>query len=40
MKFLIFYIFLTPCNQPVIFDVIVLPLVAFVLFRDLSRKNA
>jgi len=39
MKFL-FYIFSSPDNQLVIFDVIVFPLAAFVLFRDLSRKNA
>jgi len=37
MKFLIFS---SPYNQPVIFDVIVFPLAAFVLLRDLSRKNA
>jgi len=40
MKFLIFYIFSSPYNQLVIFDVIVFPLATFVLFRDLSRKNA
>jgi len=40
MKFLIFYIFSSPYNQLVIFDVIVFSLAAFVLFRDLSRKNA
>jgi len=33
-------IFSSPYNQRVIFDVIVFPLAAFVLFRDLSRKNA
>jgi len=38
MKFLIFYIFSSPYNQ--LFDVIVFPLATFVLFRDLSRKNA
>jgi len=27
-------------NQRAIFDVIVFPLAAFVLFRDLSHKNA
>jgi len=27
-------------NQLVIFDVVVFPLAAFVLFRDLSHKNA
>jgi len=37
MKFLISYIFSSPYNQLVIF---VFPLAAFVLFRDLSRKNA
>ena len=36
----IFYIFSSPYNQLVIFDVIVFALAAFVLFRDLSRKNA
>jgi len=40
MKFLILYIFSSQCNQLVFFDVIVFPLAAFVLFRDLSRKNA
>ena len=40
MKFLIFYIFSSPYNQLVISDVIVFPLAAFVLFRDLSHKNA
>jgi len=40
MKFLILYIFSSPYNKLVIFDVIVFPLAAFVLFRDLSRKNA
>jgi len=40
MKFLIFYICSSPHNQLVIFDVIVFPLAAFVLFRDLRRKNA
>jgi len=40
MKFLIFCIFSSPYNQLVIFDVIVFPLAAFVLFRDFSRKNA
>jgi len=40
MKFLFFYIFSSPYNQLVIFDVIVFALAAFVLFRDLSRKNA
>ena len=35
-----FYIFSSPYHQLVIFDVIVFPLAAFVLFRDLSRKNA
>jgi len=32
-------VFLFSSNQFVIFDVIVFPLAAFVLFRDLSRKN-
>jgi len=40
MKFLIFNIFSSLYTQLVIFDVIVFPLAAFVLFRDLSRKNA
>jgi len=40
MKFLILYIFSSPYNKLVIFDVIVFPLAAFVLFRYLSRKNA
>jgi len=40
MKFLIFYIFSSPCNQLVIFDVIAFPIAALVLFRDLSLKNA
>jgi len=40
VKCLIFYIFSSPYDQLVIFDVIVFPLAAFVLFRDLSHKNA
>jgi len=40
MKFLIFHIFSSPYNELVIFDVIVFPLAAFVLFRDLSHKKA
>jgi len=40
MKFLILYIFSSPYNQLVIFDVIAFPLAAFVLFRVLSHKNA
>jgi len=40
MKFLIFLHFSSPYNQLVIFDVTVFPVAAFVLFRDLSRKNA
>jgi len=32
--------FSSPYNQLVIFDVIVFPLAAFVLFRELSHKNA
>jgi len=40
MKFFICYIFSSPYNQLVIFDVIIFPLAAFVLFRDLSHKNA
>jgi len=40
MKFLIFYISSSPFHQLVIFDVIVFPLAAFVLFRDLSHQNA
>ena len=39
-NFLFFYIFSSPYNQLVIFEVIVFPLAAFVLFRGLSRKNA
>jgi len=35
-----FLYFLSPYNQLVFFDVIVFPLATFVLFRDLSRKNA
>ena len=34
------FLFSSPCNQLVIFDVIVFPLAAFVLFRDLSCKIA
>jgi len=40
MKFPIFYIFSSPYDQLVIFDVIVFPIAAFVLFHNLSRKNA
>ena len=40
MKFLIFYIFSSPHNRLVIFVIVVFPLAAFVLFRDLSHKNA
>ena len=39
-NFLFFIFFLSPYNQLVMFDVIVFPLAAFVLFRDLSHKNA
>ena len=39
-NFLFFCIFSSPYNQPVIFDVIVFLLAAFVLFRELSPKNA
>ena len=39
-NFLFFFYFSSPYNQLVIVDVIVFPLAAFVLFRDLSRKNA
>jgi len=39
-NFLLFMFFSSPYHQLVIFDVIVFPLAAFVLFRDLSRKNA
>jgi len=39
MKFLTFYIFPSPYNQRVmIFDFIVFPLAAFVLFRDWVAK--
>jgi len=34
------FIFSSTYNQLVIFDVIVFPLAAFMLFRDLSHKNA
>jgi len=40
MKSLICHIFSQPCNQLMIFDVIVFPFAALVLFHDLSRKNA
>jgi len=40
IKFHIFYNFSSPYNQLVISDVIVFPLGVFVLFRDLSGKNA
>jgi len=34
------FIFSSACNQFLLFDVTHFPLVAFVLFRDLSHKNA
>ena len=40
MKFLIFHILSSAYNQLVISDVIIFPLAAFVIFRDLSRKNS
>ena len=39
-NFLVSHIFSSPYIQLVIFDVVVFPLAAFALFRDLSRKNA
>jgi len=34
------YFFSSPYNHIVIFDVIVFPLAAVVLFRDIGHKNA